>query len=114
VLAKCSHLDHRLGWWAQQAATPAGISAAKLSEDALAEVACNTVRPLTHRELANWLVEERLAIRRADGRLEATRRDKARWVYLPAWLIEFIEKTCPMDDRTPERRVFQGITEARA
>lgn len=44
----------------------------------------------------------------------ATKRDRARWVYLPEWLIEAIENTCPPDDRTPERRVFQGITEASA
>ncbi len=44
----------------------------------------------------------------------ATKRDKARWVYLPEWLIEAIEATCPLEDRTPERRVFQGITEASA
>ena len=44
----------------------------------------------------------------------ATKRDKARWVYLPEWLIEGIEQTCPFEDRTPERRVFQGITEATA
>jgi integrase len=44
----------------------------------------------------------------------ATKRDKARWVYLPEWLIDAIENTVPMEDRTPERRVFQGITEARA
>jgi integrase len=42
----------------------------------------------------------------------ATKRDQARWVYLPEWLIEAIEALCPFDDRTPERRVFQGITEA--
>jgi len=42
----------------------------------------------------------------------ATKRDQARWVYLPEWLIEAIEQTCPFDDRTPERRVFQGVTEA--
>ena len=44
----------------------------------------------------------------------ATKRDKARWVYLPAWLIEAIEQTCPLEDRVPERRVFPGITEASA
>ena len=44
----------------------------------------------------------------------ATKRDKARWVYLPEWLIEAIEETCPLEDRTPDRRVFQGITEATA
>jgi integrase len=44
----------------------------------------------------------------------ATKRDQARWVYLPEWLIEAIEDTCPLEDRTPERRVFQGVTEASA
>ncbi len=44
----------------------------------------------------------------------ATKRDKARWVYLPEWVIEAIEETCPPDDRTPDRSVFQGITEATA
>jgi integrase len=43
-----------------------------------------------------------------------TKRDRPRWVYLPAWLIEAVEQTCPLEDRTPERRVFQGITEASA
>jgi len=44
----------------------------------------------------------------------ATKRDKARWVYLPEWLIAAIEQTCPLEDRTPARKVFQGITEASA
>ena len=44
----------------------------------------------------------------------ATKRDQARWVYLPEWLMEAIEETCPLEDRAPERRVFQGITEASA
>lgn len=44
----------------------------------------------------------------------ATKRDQARWVYLPEWLLEAIEATCAFDDRTPERLVFQGVTEARA
>jgi integrase len=44
----------------------------------------------------------------------ATKRDRARWVYLPEWLVEVIEATCPLEDRTPERRVFQGITDASA
>jgi integrase len=33
---------------------------------------------------------------------------------LPAWLVEAIEQTCPLEDRTPDRRVFQGMTEAAA
>ncbi len=44
----------------------------------------------------------------------ATKRDRARWIYLPEWLIDEIEKICPFDDRTPERRVFQGVTEGTA
>lgn len=35
-------------------------------------------------------------------------------VYLPEWLVEAIEQTCPLEDRVPERRVFPGITEASA
>jgi integrase len=42
----------------------------------------------------------------------ATKRDKARWVYLPEWLMQTIEATCPLEDRVPERRVFQGVTGA--
>jgi integrase len=42
----------------------------------------------------------------------ATKRDKARWVYLPEWLVQAVDATCPLEDRTPERRVFPGITEA--
>jgi integrase len=44
----------------------------------------------------------------------ATKRDRARWVYLPEWLIGAIDATLPLEDRTPERRVFPGITEATA
>jgi integrase len=44
----------------------------------------------------------------------ATKRDQARWVYLPEWLINMIEDTCPLEDRTPVRKVFQGVTEASA
>ena len=44
----------------------------------------------------------------------ATKRDQARWVYLPEWLIEAIEATCPLEDRVPDRKVFGGITEASA
>jgi len=35
-------------------------------------------------------------------------------VYLPEWLIEAIEDTCPLEDRVPDRKVFGGITEASA
>ena len=30
-------------------------------------------------------------------------------MYLPEWLMEAIERTCPFDDRTPDRRVFDGF-----
>jgi integrase len=35
-------------------------------------------------------------------------------VYLPQWLMEAIEATCPLEDRVSDGRVFQGITEASA
>jgi integrase len=38
----------------------------------------------------------------------ATKRDTARWLYLPDWLMELLEETCPLEDRVPERRVLQG------
>jgi integrase len=44
----------------------------------------------------------------------ATKTGKARFVYLPEWLLQTIDATCPLEDRTPERKVFQGITEASA
>jgi integrase len=44
----------------------------------------------------------------------ATKRDAARWVYLPEWLMDAIEATCPLEDRTPERKVFQGLSEGAA
>jgi integrase len=42
----------------------------------------------------------------------ATKTNTSRWVYLPEWLMEAIEATCPLEDRVPERCVFQGITGA--
>lgn len=39
----------------------------------------------------------------------ATKSDRSRWVYLPDWLMETIETTCPLEHRMPERRVFQGL-----
>ena len=46
-------------------------------------------------------------------RASSSKTRRARWVQLPEWLFEAIEETCPPDDRTPDRLVFQGITEAR-
>jgi Phage integrase family len=42
----------------------------------------------------------------------SSKTKKPRWVQLPEWLFDANEATCPPDDRTPERFVFQGITEA--
>ena len=42
---------------------------------------------------------------------QATKRGKARWVPVPDWLMEAIADTCPREDRTAERRVFQGLTD---
>jgi integrase len=38
----------------------------------------------------------------------ATKTNRSRWVQLPAWLIKAIEVSCPLEDCTPERQVFQG------
>jgi integrase len=39
-------------------------------------------------------------------------RDRARMVQVPDWLMEAIEETCPLEDRTAERRVFVGLEES--
>ena len=44
----------------------------------------------------------------------ATKTNTSRWVYVPQWLMEAIEETCALEDRVPDRKVFQGITEASA
>ena len=44
----------------------------------------------------------------------ATKRDRARWLYLPQWLMNALEDTCPLEDRVAGRKVFLGITEASA
>jgi integrase len=50
------------------------------------------------------IAESRFRIRR--GKTATARR----WVAVPPWLIEEIALTCPPDDRTAERRVFQGFS----
>jgi integrase len=50
------------------------------------------------------LAESRFRIRQ--GKTVTARR----WVNVPAWLMDEITATCPPDDRTPERRVFQGFS----
>lgn len=39
-----------------------------------------------------------------------TKTHKARWVQVPGWLMEEIAATCPLEDRTAERKVFFGFT----
>jgi integrase len=39
-----------------------------------------------------------------------TKTRRARWVQVPGWLMERVEETCPLEDRTVERRVFHGFT----
>jgi integrase len=50
------------------------------------------------------LAESRFRIRQ--GKTATARR----WVNVPEWLLSEISDTCPPDDRTPERRVFQGFS----
>jgi integrase len=50
------------------------------------------------------LAESRFRVRQ--GKTATARR----WVAVPGWLMEEIAATCPPDDRTAERRVFQGFT----
>src|SRR6266496_781076 len=45
-----------------------------------------------------------LQLRIRSGKTNAARR----WVSIPEWLMEEIEATCPLDDRTALRRVFPG------
>lgn len=47
----------------------------------------------------------RLQRRNVKGQIRA----RARWVQVPAWLMSLVEDTCPVEDRTPERRVFLGF-----
>lgn len=42
-------------------------------------------------------------------RAGATKTRKPRWVQVPSWLMGAITATCPLEDRTAERRVFQGL-----
>jgi integrase len=42
----------------------------------------------------------------------STKSRRPRWVQVPEWLMDEIERTCPLEDRTPERRVFHAGTDA--
>lgn len=52
----------------------------------------------------------RFRLRRAT--VKARIRARARWVQVPDWLMGMIADTCPVEDRTAERRVFAGFTGA--
>lgn len=41
-----------------------------------------------------------------------TKTRQPRWVQLPEWLMDAIDASCPLEDRTVGRRVFQNVTEA--
>jgi integrase len=41
-------------------------------------------------------------------RASETKSRKARWAQVPAWLMDEIAATCPLEDRTAERQVFSG------
>ena len=69
--------------------------------------------PARRGRVARWADVDAAGLRLRLPR-SATKRDRARWVYLPEWLMQAIEETCPLEDRVPERKVFQGITEASA
>jgi integrase len=43
-----------------------------------------------------------------------TKTRKARWVQVPGWLMDEIAATCPLEDRTAERKVFAGFTRGAA
>jgi integrase len=40
----------------------------------------------------------------------STKSKRPRWVQVPRWLMECITATCPLEDRTTERRVFPRFT----
>ena len=49
--------------------------------------------------------------RRLRLRRETTKTGRARWVNLPEWLSDAIARSCPREDRTPDRRIFPGVTD---
>ena len=50
------------------------------------------------------LAESRFRVRQ--GKTAAARR----WIAVPEWLMEEIAATCPLEDRTADRRVFPGFS----
>ena len=47
-------------------------------------------------------------------RAARTKSRRARWVQVPEWLLTEIAATCPLEDRTAERKVFGGYTRGAA
>jgi integrase len=54
------------------------------------------------------VAESKLRLQRKN--VKGAIRARARWVQVPRWLMDVIERTCPLEDRTAERRVFPGFT----
>jgi integrase len=54
------------------------------------------------------IAENRLRLKRRNVKGNTSAR--ARSPQVPGWLMELIEETCPMEDRTADRRVFPGLT----
>jgi len=41
----------------------------------------------------------------------ATKSKRAKWVPVPAWLMDVIVETCPVEDRLTDVAVFRGVTD---
>lgn len=54
------------------------------------------------------VAENRLRLKRRNVKGNSSAR--ARSPQVPAWLMEVIEDTCPLDDRVADRRVFPGLS----
>lgn len=54
------------------------------------------------------VAENRFRLRRST--VKGQIRARARIVQVPEWLMDVIADTCPLEDRTAERRVFTGLT----
>jgi integrase len=52
------------------------------------------------------VAESKFRLRRST--VKGRNRTRARWVQVPRWLMDVIEDTCPLDDRTADRLVFGG------
>lgn len=51
------------------------------------------------------LAESRFRLRGGE-----TKTGRPRWVQVPAWLMEEIAASCPIEDRSAQRRVFPGLS----